>query len=343
MDTEPTATQPSRAATIYDVAKLAGVSHATVTRLLQGFEGIRPATRARVEQAIETLGYRPNLAARSLITGRSFRIIALTHEIDQVGPSRIVEGAAAAARRAGYVLEIVILDMTDAAAVRDGLAITAEPDLAGILFLSSTDEMRAAVAEATFRVPTHLSSEEEGVINGPDAPLDHAMDQIVDHLAALGHRRFFHIGGAANWTPARNRALAYRAALQARGLVTRGDAFGDWSSPSGYQAARQVPADVTAVIAANDQMALGAMLQLRERGLDVPGDISVTGIDDVPESAYYYPPLTTIHLDFVAQGAAALSQLLARIDPAHPPAPAPAPPKLIVRSSTGPAPLSSFS
>jgi DNA-binding LacI/PurR family transcriptional regulator len=337
MSTETSAAEPKRPATIYDVAKQAGVSHATVTRLIKGFEGIRPATRARVEQAIEELDYRPNLAARSLITGRSFRIGALTHELDQVGPSRIVEGAAAAARRAGYVLEIITLDMTDPEAVRESLAIATEPDLAGLLVLSSTDEMHEIFAEATFRVPTHFATEQEGDIEGPTAPLDHALDQIVDHLAALGHRRFFHIGGASNWTPARNRAVAYTAALQARGLVSRGSVFGDWSSASGYRAAAQVPPDVTAVVAANDQMALGAMLQLRERGIDVPGDVSVTGIDDVPESAYYFPPLTTVRLDFIAQGAEALSRLLSQIDPAHSPAPAPARPKLIIRASTGPA------
>ncbi len=116
-DAPRTGTDATRPATIYDVARLAGVSHATVTRMLRGFEGIRPETRERVQQALDTLDYRPNLTARSLITGRSHRVGAVMHEIDQVGPSRTVQGAAQAARRAGYLLDIVTLDATDSHAI----------------------------------------------------------------------------------------------------------------------------------------------------------------------------------------------------------------------------------
>ena len=155
-----TETQPSveRPATIYDVARAAGVSHQTVSRLLKGYEGIRPETRDRVDEAIRELGYRPNLTARSLTTGRSHRIAALTHEITQVGPSKILEGATMAARDAGYLLDVITLDVHDAAAIRESIDLALQFDLAGVLALSSTDEVTNAVESSTFRVPIYLAT-----------------------------------------------------------------------------------------------------------------------------------------------------------------------------------------
>ena len=141
----------SKPATIYDVAKLAGVSHQTVSRFIKGYQGIRPATRDKVVSALDQLGYRPNLTARSLKSGRSHRIAALTHEINQIGPSRIVQGASMAARQAGYLLDIIALDMGDPAAIQEALDLAAQLDVAGVLALASTDEM--AEAFAAHRLP----------------------------------------------------------------------------------------------------------------------------------------------------------------------------------------------
>lgn len=326
-----------RAATIYDVAQLAGVSHATVTRVLRNFAGIRPETRERVERAVAALNYRPNMAARSLITGRSNRIGALTHEIDYVGPSRIVQGAAGAARRAGYVLDIVTLDTADRKAVEEGVALVTKPDVAGILVFPSSDEMTRTLERTRFRVPVLISAEQDGVLTGPDTPVEGALDSVVEHLFSLGHTRFFHIAGPENWSASRNRSLAYLRAVSDRGLVSIGTAHGDWSSASGYQVARHIPEAVTAIVSANDQMALGAILALHERGLRVPQDVSVTGIDDVPEAAFYSPPLTTMRVDFMKQGEQALLRLLALMEPSRSSGAPLARPRLIVRASTGPA------
>ena len=143
----------SKPATIYDVAKLAGVSHQTVSRFIKGYQGIRPATREKVVSALDQLGYRPNLTARSLKSGRSHRIAALTHEINQIGPSRIVQGASMAARQAGYLLDIIALDMGDPAAIQEALDLAAQLDVAGVLALASTDEMAEAFQHTDFRVP----------------------------------------------------------------------------------------------------------------------------------------------------------------------------------------------
>lgn len=325
-----------RAATIYDVAELAGVSHQTVSRHLKGFAGIRPETRERVERALTTLDYQPNLSARSLITGRSHRIGALTYEIDQVGPSRIVQGAAAAARRAGFVLDIVTLDASDDDGIATSLEVVNQYDLAGVIVLASSDEMTTAFNRTVFRVPVYLSMDEDGLGGNGRGSLSAAIDEIVDHLHRLGHRRFFHLGGPANWVAAQHRLLDYTESLARRGLASAGSAFGDWSAAAGYAAIEHLPADVTAIVAANDQMALGALLALDRLGLRVPEDVSVTGIDDVPEAAFYNPPLTTIHLDTVAQGAVALGRLLERISPGEFTIPASPPAEVVLRSSTGP-------
>ncbi|MDQ0373933.1 LacI family DNA-binding transcriptional regulator [Cellulomonas humilata] len=331
--------QPSveRPATIYDVARVAGVSHATVTRLLKGYTGIRPDTRDRVAKAIRELGYRPNLNARSLTTGRSHRIATLTHEITQVGPNKILEGANMAARDAGYLLDVITLDVHDPAAIRESIDLASQFDLAGVLALSSTDEVTNAVETTTFRVPLYLAT---GTDKRPtdSTPAGNGLFAVLRHLADLGHRDVVHIAGPHDWVGARNRIREYEAAVIELGLRSRGVIHGDWSARSGYGAIASWPDELpaTAFVAANDQTALGVILALNERGYRVPDDVSVTGVDDIPEAAYFSPPLTTLRLDFTAQGREAVQQLLARIDGVAPPPLPPRRSELIVRRSTGP-------
>lgn len=334
-----TETQPSveRPATIYDVARAAGVSHATVTRLLKGYTGIRPETRERVAKAISELGYRPNLNARSLTTGRSHRIAALTHEIAQVGPNKILEGANTAARDAGYLLDVITLDVHDPAAIRESIDRALQFDLAGVLALASTDEVKNAVESTTFRVPVYLATGHDRLPTDY-TPTFNGLFAVLRHLADLGHRDVLHIAGPSGWVGARNRTREYEAAVDELGLRSRGIIHGDWSSRSGYEAIASLPDELpaTAFVAANDQTALGAILALNERDYRVPDDVSVTGVDDMAEAAYFSPPLTTLRLDFAAQGRDAVLQLLARIDGVEPPPLSQRLPELIVRRSTGP-------
>ena len=336
-----TETQPSveRPATIYDVARAAGVSHQTVSRLLKGYEGIRPDTRDRVDEAIRELDYRPNLTARSLTTGRSHRIAALTHEITQVGPSKILEGATMAARDAGYLLDVITLDVHDPAAIRESIDLALQFDLAGVLALSSTDEVTNAVETSTFRVPIYLATGHDKL----------PTDSTPAHQRSLrggasprrtrpprcgAHRRPAAPGWARATAPASTRprssssACALGASFTAIGPPAPAiEAIASWPD--------ELPA--TAFVAANDQIALGVILALNERGYRVPDDVSVTGVDDTPEAAYFSPPLTTLRLDFSAQGSDAVQQLLALIDGVEPPPRSPRRPELIVRRSTGPA------
>ncbi|MCR2814947.1 LacI family DNA-binding transcriptional regulator [Microbacterium jiangjiandongii] len=333
----PSGAPPFRPATIYDVATAAGVSHQTVSRLLKGYEGIRPETRARVEQALAALDYRPNLSARSLKSGRSHRIGALTHETSQVGPSRIAEGASAAAREAGYILDLVSLDMRNPHAIEESLELLTQHSLAGVLAFASNDEMVHAFGEVDFRVPVYLEAETDD----PTSFSETAIAALVDHLAALGHRRLLHIAGPPNWSAARGRQHAYESAVERGGLTSVGVLHGDWSAGSGHRALAELDEipPATAVVAANDQMALGAMLALKERGLRIPVDISVVGVDDIPEAAYFDPPLTTVQNDFDATGRTAVQRLIARIEGTAATASLPREPRLLARRSSGLAPV----
>jgi DNA-binding LacI/PurR family transcriptional regulator len=332
---------PARPATIYDVAQAAGVSHQTVSRFLKGFDGIRPETREKVTRALDELGYRPNLTARSLKSGRSHRIGALTQDLSHVGPSRIAEGASAAAREAGYVLDLVSLDVRNPSAIEESLELITQHELAGVLGLSSTDEVTLAFEKARFRVPAYVYTEADDALTGhPSELAEFGIPALIAHLAALGHRTFAHIAGPHTWSASRNRSLAYEAALQRAGLRSAGVLIGDWSARSGYDALASLPelSAATAFVAANDQMALGAMLALKDRGLRIPEDVSVVGIDDIPEAAYFDPPLTTLRVDFESRGRQTLHTLLAQIERKPMREIAVPPPELVIRRSSGPAP-----
>lgn len=323
-------------ATIYDIAHEAGVSHQSVSRFMRGIDQ-RSATRAKIERALETLEYKPNLTARSLVTGRSHRLGALTHEIDQVGPSQVLQGASSAARDAGYLLDIVALDMGNAGEIARALEVLLQHDLAGVVALASTDEMRGAITQLSLDAPVLLFSEqEEDEVAGPSDL--NGVPLAMEHLLSLGHRDFAHIAGPPTWSAARNRRLAYEHLVRVEGLSSVGVVEADWSAASGYRAMRELLSRgrPTAVVAANDQMALGAMLALSEAGLDVPGDVSVTGLDDAPDAAFFSPPLTTVRVDFRARGRRAVHDLLHGIGAPEVVDDSPEPLTLIARRSTAP-------
>jgi LacI family transcriptional regulator len=334
---------PRRPATIYDVAQAAGVSHQTVSRLLRGYPGIRAQTRARVEEALNDLNYRPNLSARSLKSGRPHRIGALVHHDAERGPTMLARGASMEARRAGYVLDVVSLDAQDRDSIEESLAQIAPSSLAGVLALASTDEMVRAFSLARFTVPFYVHSEADDTRLARTDVSRVGIPALLSHLRDLGHRRIAHIAGPSNWSAGRNRARAFADAVEQFGLVHAGELAGDWSARSGYDAIFTLDGlpDASAYVAANDQMAIGAILALKRRGLLVPRDVTVVGIDDLPESAYIDPPLTTLHVDHVARGREAVASLIARIQGTTPEPIDIGTPRVVVRESSGPARLES--
>lgn len=326
---------PPRPATIYDVARIAGVSHQTVSRLLKGESNIGPKRRQRIEEALRELSYSPNEAARTLATRKPRKIGAVITDLQDWAPQQILRGAADAARAAGYVLDIVAVDVNDEAKVGDALAVLNRRSHAGAIVLASSDSTLTALERIGLDLPYVLEIEAQ-LRPGDPAVDEHSYRQIVDHLAGLGHERFFEITGPASWRAARMRDLVYRSRVEELGLTHVGAAEGDWGAASGYAAMAAFDPRATAIVAGNDLMALGAMFWLREHGFRVPEDVSVVGYDGLPEGLFYVPPLTTMAVDFLALGRQTVQELLEIIQPGSSD-PVRLSSELIVRSSTGPA------
>jgi DNA-binding LacI/PurR family transcriptional regulator len=333
--------RPPKLPTLYDVARSAGVSHQTVSRVVKGETNIRADLRERIESAIRELDYRPNLTARALASASKHRIGAIVYEFLEVGPNRMAKGASDGAKEAGYILDIVSLDPRDEKGIEESLSITGQHDLAGLLVIAPSDQVMELIDSVGFTLPVHIVS--EGSPESADSALSpnhRAVVGAVNHLLSLGHRRFFHVSGPDGWAAARKRVIAYDEGLAAGGGVSVGTIPGHWTSESGYAAAMQIPLDqgVTAVVVGNDQMALGVLAALADRGVRVPAQMSVVGFDDIPEAQYFRPALTTIRRDFERQGRVAIEQLLGQITGDASAVSEVSEPELVVRGSTGPAP-----
>lgn len=324
-----------RAATIYTVAERAGVSHQTVSRYLKG-ETLRPLNRERVERAMAELDYQVNDVARALATRTSKRIGAFIFEVDDWAPQRVLSGAAEAARAAGYILDIVRVDPTSEGSIDQAIRLMNRTTLTGVVVLSPSDTVLERLDLNRLRVPWVVEAEPDCTAGGPRA-LEHPFGRVVDHLADLGHERLLHVGGPENWLSARNRAAAYRAVLAHRGLTSCGETHGEWTAAAGYDALANLRCDLapTAVVAASDQLALGALHWMREHGIRVPEDVSITGYDGILDAAYYWPPLTTVEVDFSQLGRATVQALLAHQGLGGRPETAGVPTsRLVVRSSS---------
>jgi DNA-binding LacI/PurR family transcriptional regulator len=340
----PAETVTSRPLVMADVAALAGVSHQTVSRVINGHHSVAPDTRERVQRAIAELGYRPNLAARALVTGSTRTIGLVTVKIDQYGPAQTMLGLESAARAAGYSVSVAILDDATAVAMRDAVDRFVAQSVDAVVALGTYDD--AAEALRSLVAPVPLVAVQVG--GGKDRPAV-GVDQeagarlAIRHLLALGHRTVHHVAGPADSQEARGRVEGWRAELAAAGAPVPDPIQGDWTPSSGHAAGRRLAARmrageaVTAVFTANDQMALGLLAALHEEGLSVPCDVSLVGFDDLPEAPYFTPPLTTVRQDFAELGRRGVQLVLDRLagkDP-HPEA---VPPELVVRSSTAPPP-----
>jgi len=330
----------SKAATIYDVARVAGVSHQTVSRLLKGYEGIRPETRQRVIDALAQLDYRPNQAARSLRTNRSNRIGALAHEMSETGPARIMQGAVSGARDAGYMLDIVSMDGDDERSIADALNLLSQQQIAGVFATAQNEKVQAALEGFPLSVPIFIDVRMESEFEGSPATVAEASGAIAaQHLVDLGHRNFAYLSGPIAWYSSRDRLSGFRSAAEVAGGVVTSLLEGDWSPESGYAAGLAFAADqgVTAIVAANDEMAIGLMRALADRGIRVPEEVSVIGFDDIPAARYLSPALSTVRIDFESEGRFAIRWLISEIEGIAPPAPNEIePPRLIARDSTAP-------
>ncbi|HUY30023.1 MAG TPA: LacI family DNA-binding transcriptional regulator [Acidimicrobiales bacterium] len=289
-----------RSPAMTDVARLAGVSHQTVSRVLNKHPYVSAATRGRVLSAIEELGYHPNAAARALATGRSHTIGLVTLDSTLYGPVATLYGIERAARSAGYYVSVVSLRAHDLTSLQDALRRLNEQAVAGVILIAPLPPAFDALAELPEQLPLVV------VEGDPKAALPAVtVDQqagarlATEHLLELGHRTVHHVAGPRDWTEARERIVGWRSALAAAKRPIPRIVRGDWSAKAGFDAARQLLDDgATAVFSANDTMALGLLRALHELGRRVPGSISIVGFDDLPECEYFIPPLTTVRQDF---------------------------------------------
>lgn len=335
-------TESPKKPNIYHVAELAGVSHQTVSRVMNDHKSIRPATRERVLVAAAQLGYRPSQAARSLATSKNNILGFLVSDTGLFGPTGMLNAMERAARNAGYFVLSVAVDSTNKTSWQEGIEHLGKMAIEGMVVIALDGEAVALAVAALPNIPIVAIDTEDvgsqitavGIDNAEGAAL------ATRHLIELGHKRILHVTGPANSVEAASRMAGYQSAMTAANL-TPAFAQGDWSAATGYQigASMDVSAQ-TAVFTANDHLALGLLKALGERGVSVPQQLSVVGFDDLPEGPYFVPALTTVRQDFNQLGEVAmgllLDQLAAREStvPAPVPVPVPVLPSLVIRSST---------
>lgn len=330
---------PRSRVTIREVAAHAGVSHQTVSRVINHSERVNPETRQRVENAIQELKYSPNAVARSMARGRTYTLACISPNLTDFTYASFIEGAELEARRQGYFL------LTASAPNAETFATLVNQLLAsrrteGLLVITPKVEPHHV------RIPRYVSA----VFIGANPKLDWIASVTLDdenagymateHLIQLNHTHIAHITGPMAEESSQGRMRGYQAALNAAGIPFQRRFIyeGDWSATSGYMAVQDFLEQenaLSAIFAQNDRMAVGAIRALRDAGRHVPKNISVIGFDDMPLASYFDPPLTTILQDTYRMGREAACQLISSIEkPDNPCRQLCVEPKLIVRQST---------
>jgi len=320
-----------------DVAVRAGVSHQTVSRVLNGSPLVREDTRERVMAAIQELGYRRNKAARMLATNRSGRIGMVSGHLALHGPSMIALAVQEAGFEAGYDVSLVALAELSAAALRRAVDRLLDEAVEAIVIAVAHREFLRSTGALQLSVPVVLA---QGVSPGQEmaAGIDQQQGALLatNHLLDLGHSHVAHVTGPLDWIEAGQRREGWLAAHELRNMLPGPELNGDWSCASGYHAGLRLADDpsVTAVFVANDDMALGVLRALHERGRPVPREVSVVGFDDVPGAAYFWPTLTTVNQEFSALGRRAVDLALRALAGEEHPDTELVEPQLVVRAST---------
>jgi DNA-binding LacI/PurR family transcriptional regulator len=327
-----------RPAVMADVARIAGVSHQTVSRVLNEHPSVRPATRERVLAAIQAVDYRRNSAARALVTRRSHTIGVVSFDTTLYGPASTLYGVEQAARQAGYFVSVASLKTINRGTVHEALDRLAEQSVEGLIVIAPQRDAAEALAELPHGLP--VVAVEGG--SGPGVPVV-CVDQaegarlVTRHMIDLGAPTVWHVAGPVDWLEAEGRVQGWEEALSAAGLEMPLPLRGDWSPSSGYAAGKRLASQrgLRAVFVANDQMALGLLRAFHERGIRVPDDVLIAGFDDVPEAAYFTPPLTTVRQNFTDVGRRSIDLLLRQIADGLAGEPrSVVPPELVIRAST---------
>jgi LacI family transcriptional regulator len=327
--------------TIKDVAGVAGVSAQTVSAVINDKPGITDGTRIRVRAAIDALGYRPFSVGRSLRTRKTRTLALVISDIANPSFATMASAAEHHAHANGYNL-VVYNTHDDATRETEYIQTAVDRWIDGILFVSVQDQIDEIVAAQLAGIPTVAVDRIPQGYVGPSVTLDNitAGRMAVEHLLALGHRRIAHISGPLRLRLARERLMGYQTALRAAALSSEGVGLGEgnWECETGYRAMQQILQGrplPTAVFAANDRMAIGAIRAAQEASLRVPEDLSFVGLDDIEVAAYQNPPLTTIRQSFAELATLGVRLLLDLVSERTPvESQVVVSPQLIVRRST---------
>lgn len=286
------------------------------------FSYVAGETRQRVEEAVRQLGYRPSTLARSLSQRRSYTLGIATFGLKYIGPSRTLNGIADKADELGYMLLMKELNNFDANRIDDVIDSLLARQVDGILWAApEIGDNHAWVNERLEKIPVPMlfiaMQPRDGI---PSIATDNFQGAVmaVQHLLGRGRKKIGHISGPRGWWEAEERKRGWRETLDAAGFETseRSCAEGNWSSASGEQAFIQLLEsfpDMDAVFVANDQMALSVLREAWRRGIRIPEQLAVIGFDGIPESAYYYPSLTTISQDLQLLGEQAVQNIVEMI------------------------------
>lgn len=334
--------------TIKEVADLAGVSVQTVSMVINDKPGVTDKTRARVLAAVQTLGYRPFSVGRSLRTRKTRTLALVISDIANPSFAKMASSAEQLAHTHGYSL-VVYNTQDDVAREADYIRKAIDRWIDGILFVAAQDEVDGLNTLLAANLPVVVIDRIPAGYSGPSITLDNiaAGRMAVEHLIELGHRHIAHISGPRSLRLVRERLQGFCETLDAHGLSCPPTHLGEgnWECESGYLAMQRILAAgprPTALFAANDRMAIGAIRSAQEAGLCVPADISFVGLDDIEVSAYQNPPLTTVRQSFTDLATLGVSMLLDLIQQTTPENPqAVIRPELIVRQSTAPPPAAS--
>jgi DNA-binding LacI/PurR family transcriptional regulator len=300
-----------------DVAQLAGVSHQTVSRVLNDHPNVRQSTRMRVLWSMQKLGYRPNNAARTLVTGHSRTIGVIGLDSTLYGPAATMHGVDDAARHADYRVNTVSLASIDRTSVLEAVERLATAGVEGVVVIAPLSSASEALADLPTDIPTVVvNAHPESDVASVTVDQVHGAQRATEHLLAVGRTTVWHVAGPANWTESQGRIEGWMRALSEAKADVPPPLNGDWSARSGYEAGRvlaRLP-EVTAVFAGNDHMALGLLRALHEFGRVVPDEVCVVGFDDMPEAAYFTPPLTSVRQDFSEVGRRCVRLLIGQIE-----------------------------
>ncbi len=324
--------------TIFDVARLAGVSHQTVSRVINNHASVRESTRERVRQAVEQLRYRPNAAARVMVGGRSRNIGLITTGSSDYGPSSTVLGLLSAARAADYSVSLATAVDTEPESVQAAVDLVLGQHVEALVVVASRTRILDAVSGLHLRIPV-VVIESSGRTSRPTLAIDQYAGArlATEHLVGLGHRSIVHVAGPGDSMDATERLRGWRDTMAEHGLVARQPLVGDWTPGSGYRIGAALVRDglaFSALVVANDQMSLGCVHALSEQGIRVPEDVSVVGFDDIPEAEHFAPPLTTMRQDFRQLGTDVLTTVLDVLEDREVDPVARLVPTLVVRRST---------